>query len=178
MLKKINYVIITNGDFMKEITYIKISDLIDRNCNIENFIAQIDIIMKEKYPKYEKWFLEKVVPDLINKKRNIIIAYKDNNIVGFVNLKKDNKEKCMSNLYIKQSINQKKIWNGLVDESIKWLETYRPKLIVPKEYIASYIPYIIDRDWNLTSLKDNDMIFNGKGNEFERIIYKKKSLKN
>ena len=176
LLNKINYVIITIGDFMKEITYINISKLLDKNCDIENFITEADLLMKEKYPNYEQWFLEKVIPGLITKKRNIIIAYKNNKIVGYANLKNEN-EKVISNLYVKPGFDQKRIWNSIIDESINWLETYNPKIIISNEYVGYYMSYIMARDWNLTNIKNNDIIFNGKGNEFERLIYKKKLLK-
>ena len=181
--KFLYYDIIRNGDFMKEIKYFDIQKLLNDNYNIEPFLIEISNIIKTEYPNFEEWFNQKVIPDLYLGKRNIVIAYKNNEVVGFVNLKKKNNEKTISNLYIKTSRSYRKIWNNLIDRSIDWLETSNPKFIIPYNKLEEYGSLIINRNWEITSIvkfnnNNHDVIFNGKGNEFERLLYKRKMLTN
>lgn len=168
---------------MKEIKYYSVEDLLKVNYDIKNIINKISDIMKIEYPGFENWFIDKFIPELYLGKRNIIIACKDNEIIGFVNLKKKNNEKTISNIYIKSSILYNKIWNNLIDISIKWLETPTPKLIIPYNKLNNCVSLIIKRNWKITGIanfngNNHDMIFNGKGNEIERLLYKKKILIN
>lgn len=166
---KFKYVIIENGDFMKNIFYINIQDEIKNNHDITNIISEVFGYMKINYPDYLEWFNNKLLTGLSTNERNIIVAYKNNQLIGFVNLKKTNKEQKMSNLYIKQSIYYKKIWKEMIKLSLKWLEVPNPTIIISNQEIKKCVGLIMDMKWMPTDIKNNDIIFNGNNNEFMSI---------
>ena len=166
---------------MWKITYIDIQQLINNNINIDTYINEVYELIKKYYQHFTKWFKNNVISDLYEKKRNIIIAYKEDNIYGFVILKKLDNERTISNLYIENNIFQRKIMNELLDRSITWLETPTPKLIISKNNLSRFADIIIKKNWYLSNkLNMNNsiqVIFNGDENEFERLVHNKTLLK-
>ena len=168
LAKKNKYDIIASGDCMKGIVCTDIQSLMQKNINTEYVIEEIRTIMKQEYPDYIEWFNEKLVPGL-NVDRNIVFLLKNHKIIGFVNLKKTNKENKMSNLYIKPSLYYKKHWDLLINHSIEWLEDYDPVMIISKKEINKCHFLLVERNWYVSDKrKNNDFVIN-RPDEIEKI---------
>ena len=161
---------------MKNITYCDIQTLLEQNIDTTSIIDEIDFLMRKEYPNYHEWFNNKLIPGLENNTRNIICLFKNHKIIGFVNLKKTNKERKMSNIYIKSTIFYEKCWNLMIDEAIKWLDDENPVMIVTQKDMMKSAYLIKSRNWHLTDkTKTNDYIIN-RCDEFE-IIKRKSKIK-
>ena len=174
MEKNINYAIITNGDHMKDIICFDIQTLIRNDENIDNIIDVIKKTMEKHYPSFCTWFDDKLIPGLSNGTRNIIVMFKNNKLIGFVNLKKTNKEKKMSNLHINSFFYYDKYWNILVDNSIEWLEEEDPVIIISKKELSKCNELVVKRGWYITDKSKNDDYILNRHHEIEYI---KKRLK-
>lgn len=169
---------------MKGIIYTNLEEIIKKNYDIDTIINEIVYIIKSEDLDSNKDLINKLINDLYLGKRNILIAYKNNEIIGFVNLKRDGEQKIITNIYIKNSIIYKKILYKLINDSIEWLETSNPKIIIYKKDLDKFSSFIIGMDWELTNIYYNKkdmshskMIFNGISNEFESLkTYIKKPL--
>lgn len=166
---------------MKDIIYTDIQTMLDNNMDITDILNNIRDIMEKEYPDYVEWFDKKVVPGLSLQERNIILIFKKNELIGFINLKKTKKERKMSNLYIKPSFYynnyNNKYFDKIIDLSTEWLETNEPILIMSeKDYDkCAYILYL--NHWDVSRImRRNKTIYyvlNGY-NEFKEI---EKSIK-
>lgn len=165
----LKYDIISLGEKMKSIECIDIQDLIQQNIDINKYIFEIYKIMEKKYPNFCNWFNNKLLKGLDNGTRNIIILTQNNKVIGFVNLKKTDKERKMSNLYVNSIFYYEKCLNLLVDEATKWLEDEYPVVIISKQEIAKCSHLLINRNWYLTDrTKNNDYVMN-RYDEFENF---------
>lgn len=178
LLKTNKYAIITNGDCMKDIICLDIQSLINKNIDVSNIIYDINLLMEKDYPKYRDWFNNKLIPGLNNGSRNIIVMYKKNKIIGYVNLKKTAKERKMSNLNINSLFYYNQCWNILVDEAIKWLDDEDPIIIISDKEFNKCSNLIYKRNWHLSDKsKHSDYIIN-RYDEFEsfKTYFKKRRI--
>ena len=161
---------------MRDIIYTDIQTCIKNGIDIKDILNNIKEIMKIEYPDYIDWFNNKVIPGIYTNERNIILIYKNNNLIGFVNLKKTKKERKLSNLYIKSKISYNKYFKDLINLSMNWLETDEPTLIISEKEFNKCAYSILNNNWNSTNIiKKNDSIyyiFNGN----DEFYYIKKSL--
>lgn len=72
-------------------------------------ILSFSIQVKHDYPDYKNWFLNKQIPGIYDGSRNIIIAHDEENILGFVSLKKENLEKKICTFYVSKIYRKNKI---------------------------------------------------------------------
>lgn len=107
MLEVVIYVkIINQGDNMK-VKYYSLKELINKNTPIEIIdkiimeILKVTLPVKEDYPEYKNWFLNKQVKG-ISLDRDIIFAVYNNEIVGVSSIKGDSIEKKICTLYVKK----------------------------------------------------------------------------
>lgn len=165
---------------MNDIIYTDIQTYIDNNIDINNILNKIKQIMEIEYPDYINWFNEKVIPGLYINERNIILIFKKDILIGFVNLKKTKKERKMSNLYIKKNLLYSKYFNKIINLSMEWLETEEPTLIISKNELDKCAGNILDKKWNATRIiKENNsvyFVFNGNDdfNNIKKLIIKKR----
>lgn len=165
---------------MNDIIYTDIQTCIKNNIDISNILNEVKKIMEIEYPEYVDWFNEKVIPGLFIKERNIILIFKKNVLIGFVNLKKTKKERKMSNLYIMKNLFYGKYFNRLINLSMEWLETKEPTLIISNNEIDKCASMLFDKDWYATRIikKNNKsvyFIFNGNDefNDIRKSLIKK-----
>jgi len=166
---------------MKDFTYTDIQSFIDKNIDISNILIDIEKIMEMEYPQYVCWFNEKVIPGLYSKERNIILIFKKNILIGFVNLKKTKNERKMSNLYIKKGLFYNKHFFKIIDLAMTWLETDHPSLIISNNELEKCAQNLFNKKWNTSSIikKDNNSlyyVFNGydEYNEIKKLLQKKR----
>lgn len=157
---------------MKSITCNDIQNCINSGIDITNIIEKIYDIIKLEYPEHQNWFSEKVIPDIYKNKRNIILLYNKNKIIGFANLKKTDKEKKISTIYIDSSYDSSKNWNIIIEQAIKWLNENKPTLIITKKQTANHISDISKRGWHITDSTYNSDIVINRYNEIENAITK------
>lgn len=141
---------------MKDVIYTDIQTMLDNNIDITDTLNNVRSIMEVEYPDYIEWFDEKVVPGLSLQERNIILIYKKNKLIGFMNLKKTKKERKMSNLYIKPSFYyntyNNKYFDKIIDISTEWLETDVPVIIMSeKDYDKCAIILFLNH-WNVSRI--------------------------
>lgn len=164
---------------MNDIIYTDIQTCIDNNIDISNILNEVKKIMEIEYPDYINWFNEKVIPGLYIKERNIILIFKKNILIGFVNLKKTKKERKMSNLYINKNLFYNKYFNNLINLSMEWLETKNPILIISRNELNKCAGNILDKKWDATRIikekKSIYFVFNGNDefNDIKKLIIKK-----
>lgn len=135
---------------MNKIICTDIQTCIDNNVEINNILDEIEKTMELEYPDFVEWFKNILIPGLQKKQRNIILLFKGNNLIGFVNLKKTKKEKKLSNLYINSSFSYNKYFNLLINESINWLEIEDPLMIISNNELKKCAGNIINRNWHAT----------------------------
>lgn len=97
------------------------------------------------YPNFDYWFWNKVVPDSLNKDGEIIIALKQNIIVGVSIIKNNSQEKKLRCLRIKDEYQNKGYGLYLIDESLKRLNEDKPILTVSEDMFPSYARIFINR---------------------------------
>lgn len=164
---------------MNDIIYTDIQTCIENNIDINNILNEVKKIMEIEYPEYVNWFNEKVIPGLYIKERNIILIFKKNILIGFVNLKKTKKERKMSNLYIMKNLFYNKYFNRLTNLSMEWLETKEPTLIISDNELDKYAGNILEKKWDATRIiKDKNSVyyvFNGNDefNDIRKSLIKK-----
>lgn len=166
---------------MKGVIYTDIQTMLDNNIDITDILNNVRSIMEVEYPDYVEWFDEKVIPGLSLQERNIILIYKKNELIGFMNLKKTKKERKMSNLYIKPSFYyntlNNKYFDKIIDISTEWLETDEPIIIMPKKDYDKCAMILFLNHWNVSRIlkKDNTIYYILNGNyEFSDV---EKSIK-
>ena len=161
---------------MKDVIYTDIQTMLNNNIDITDTLNNVRSIMEVEYPDYVEWFDEKVVPGLSLQERNIILIYKKNELIGFVNLKKTKKERKMSNLYIKPSFYyntyNNKYFDKMIDISTEWLETDEPVIIISeKDYDkCAFVMYLKHWDVSRIMRKNNTLYYVLNGyDEFKEI---------
>lgn len=161
---------------MKDVIYTDIQTMLDNNIDISDILNSIRTIMEIEYPDYIEWFDEKVIPGISLQERNIILIYKKNELIGFINLKKTKKERKMSNLYIKPSfyynIYNNKYFDKIVELSTEWLETDEPILIISEKDYDKCACNLYLNNWDVSRImrKNNNLYYVINGyDEFKNI---------
>lgn len=174
---------------MNKIEIHDIKQLIDQNYpidiiqNLLNQVLLLSMLVKDDYPDNKSWFLNTQVPGLYDHTRNIIIAYWNNKIVGFVSLKKTKEEKKICTFYVEKSFRRNKIGTILVEKAIEYLEEERPLITIPMDKLNEFIKIGNRFNWQITDIKKNlyrtstpEVIVNGTLEEKSRIILPSKSI--
>ena len=113
------------------VEYIILSKLIESNKEKELVSLLKKIVIetssfKKDYPDYENWFWEKQVTGLFDGTRDIIVAIKNNKIIGISNIKNTVVEKKICTLSVDKRYRMKTIGSKLVEISLKLLNTKTP----------------------------------------------------
>jgi len=108
------------------------------------------------YPEYKKWFYDKQIKGCLNGKRNILFIKNENEkIIGMSSLKKDNYEKKICTLFVKEEYRNKGYGNLLLEKSLSYLETINPLVTIAEENIFMFEKIIKKYDWKLTDIRKN-----------------------
>jgi hypothetical protein len=145
---------------MGKIEIDNLEDLIKKNYPVNyvkkiiNDVLALSMLVKNDYPDYKQWFLTKQVPGLYDGSRNIIVAHIDDQIVGFVSLKKDNLEQKICTFYIAPMFRKNRVGSILTTKAIEWLECDKPLITIPTDKIGDFIKISKKYDWVVTDIKD------------------------
>lgn len=130
-------------------------------------ILNITLPIKDDYPGYKDWFLNKQVKG-INIDRDILFAKYNNEIVGIVNIKNSEEEKKICTIYIKNIFRKNYIGSTLVRMACDKLETNKPLITISSNKIYDYRKIILDNGWELSDELSNyykeysnEYVFNG-----------------
>lgn len=130
--------------------------LISSNLN-GKIIDEIYELTKEignTYSDYKKWFYNKQTKEENRK----TIYLKTNEIIGVVNLKKEENKLCT--IYLKEEYRNIGISNILLEEAFKYLDTTKPYLTCNKNNLK-YLNNIIKKyNWKKTGIINSEIEFN------------------
>jgi len=118
---------------------------------------------KMYYPNFKKWYNEKVIPDLINFKRELIIERRKDNIVGVSIVKVEEKKLCT--LRIIDKFQNRGIGLKIFEKSFEKLNTEKPFLTVSEEKLPEFKRIFNYYKFNLTSVH-HDLYRDGKKEYF------------
>ena len=131
--------------------------LISSNLN-EKIIDEIYELTKEignTYSDYKEWFYNKQTKE---ENRKTIYLKTNNEIIGVVNLKKEENKLCT--IYLKEEYRNIGISNILLEEAFKYLDTTNPYLTCDKNNLK-YLKNIIKKyNWKKTGIINNEIEFN------------------
>ena len=148
-----------------------------------NDVLILSLLVKDDYPDYKEWYLEKQVPGLYDGTRNIIIAHINDRIVGFISLKKTKEEKKICTFYVEKTFRKNKIGTILVEKAIEYLETEKPLITIPMDKLNQFIKIANKYNWEISDIKENlyrtttpEVIVNGTIEEKNGILISSKSI--
>lgn len=158
---------------MTKIKYFSLKELIKNGLSNEELekisleVLKITLPIKDDYPDYKDWFLNKQVKG-IGVDRDIIIATYNNEIVGVSSIKGDIEEKKICTLYIKECFRKNRIGLNLVKISCEELETSKPLITISSNKLDEYKKIISKYNWecdesipNLYRNDTDEYVFNG-----------------
>lgn len=162
------------GDIM--ITYYNLNELVKSGISNEVYlkiimhIKDITIPVKESYPEYKNWFLNKHVPGL-GIDRNILFAVYKMEIVGVINLKCTETEKKICTLYVKPGFRFNKIGTTLLKMAFEQLGTSKPLITISDDKLFELKKFIISNNWEISEKLDNFYCFDHDEYVFNGTIY-------
>jgi len=127
----------------------KVSDVV----NLLNQVLIETIQYKDDYPNYEDWFWEKQVRGLFNGDRDIIVAIKNNKVIGISNIKNTLEEKKICTLTVDKKYRMKTVGSRLVDISIAMLGTSSPIITMSVDKLSDFRGIIKRYNWEITGVK-------------------------
>lgn len=145
---------------MTKIEVDSLEELIRKNYPVEyiqkliNDVLVLSMMVKDDYPDYRNWFLNKQVPGIYDGNRNIIVAHINDQIVGFVSLKKDDTERKICTFYIAKTFRKNKVGSILALRAIEWLEYEKPLITIPTDKLGDFIRIAKRYNWEVTDIKD------------------------
>lgn len=146
---------------MNKIEIHDLHELINQNYPIEivqkiiNDVLTISMLVKNDYPNYREWFINTQVPGLYDNSRNIIVAHINDQIVGFVSLKKTPTEKKICTFYVEKRFRRNQIGTILVEKAIEYLEEEKPLITIPMDKLNEFIRIANKYNWKITDIKEN-----------------------
>ena len=145
---------------MSKIEIDSLNDLIMRKYPTEYIkkiiddVLSISMLVKNDYPDYKEWFLNKQVPGIYDGSRNIIVAHINDQILGFVSLKQDSAEKKICTFYVAKTFRKNKVGSILTKESTEWLECDKPLITIPNDKLFDFIGIAHKYGWEVTDIKN------------------------
>lgn len=85
------------------------------------------------YPNFQKWFYNKVIPDVLEDKRKILLEIRNNEIAGIAIVKNTPEEKKLCTLRVTDKYQNKGIGLKLFERAFVELNTSKPFLTVSEE---------------------------------------------
>jgi len=140
---------------------LSVGDLINQNFYKSIYPSLKDA--KKYYPHFETWYKDKVVPDLLNLDRELILEERDKRIVGISIIKESEKKLCT--LRIIDEFQNRGIGLKLFEKTFKKLDTTKPFLTVSEEKLVEFAKIFKYYGFILTSVH-NDLYRNGKKEYF------------
>jgi len=119
------------------------------------------------YPNFQKWFYNKVIPDVLQDKRKILLEIRNNEIAGIAIIKNSIEEKKLCTLRVTNKYQNKGIGLRLFERAFEELDTSKPFLTVSEEKYKEFEKIFKYYGFELTNkIKDyyrkgkNELFFN------------------
>lgn len=140
------------------VEYIIFSELIKREkvslvVSLLNQVLIETVKYKNDYPDYEEWFWDKQVRGLFDGNRDIIVAIKNNKVIGISNIKNTLEEKKICTLTVDKRYRMKTIGSKLVDISTLMLGTTTPVITMSMDKLSDFSRIIKKYNWEITGVK-------------------------
>lgn len=130
--------------------------------------------LENSYPDFYDWYWNKIIPDIILGKGQVILAFNNADLVG-VSIIKDGDEKKLRALRITEQYQNKGYGLYLIDESLRRLDCDKPLCSVSENMINDYSRIFVNRyGFDLTHVYKSLYLKNVLEYEFNG----KKELKN
>jgi len=121
------------------------------------------------YPNYFKWYWTKVVPGVIERTREIMIATMGNDYAGIIIVKNENGERKICTLFIAPKYRNQGIASILVHEAVNYLGTTKPLITIPEYKLEQFASIIENYGWEQTQVLEKgyysstsrELVFNG-----------------
>lgn len=97
------------------------------------------------YPDFKNWYFDKVIPGTVLGQDKIIVAEKNNEIVGVSIIKNAEYEKKLRAVRISEKFQNKGYGLFLIDEALKQLNCDKPAASVAEEMINEYARIFVER---------------------------------
>lgn len=148
-----------------------------------NDLYEMTDFICEDYPKHKSWFFQKHLKETLSDKssRDIIFARNKENInLGVAFIKKDEKEKKICTLYVKENARGLGVATKLVEKSMEILGTTKPMITLADYKLPMFEGLIKKYGWEksqevsgLYNERSIELVYNGKlvddnNNEDER----------
>lgn len=140
------------------VEYIIFSELIKRE-NVSLVVSLLNQVLietvkyKNDYPNYEEWFWDKQVRGLFDGNRDIIVAIKNNKVIGISNIKNTSEEKKICTLTVDKRYRMKTVGSKLVDISTLMLGTTTPVITMSMDKLSDFSGIIKKYNWEITGVK-------------------------
>ena len=103
------------------------------------------------YPSFKNWYFEKVIPDILNNKRDVLFEIRNNSIVGLSLVKYEEKKLCTLKVF--EEYQNKGYGLQLFEKSFDLLETDKPFLTVSEEKYIEFKKIFKYYNFDLTDVK-------------------------
>lgn len=140
------------------VEYLIFSELIKRE-NVSLVVSLLNQVLietvkyKNDYPNYEEWFWDKQVRGLFDGNRDIIVAIKNNKVIGISNIKNTLEEKKICTLTVDKRYRMKTVGSKLVDISTLMLGTTTPVITMSMDKLSDFSGIIKKYNWEITGVK-------------------------
>lgn len=149
---------------------LKISGCIEAQFGqLVSWVYSVTSSISKDYRNYHKWYWQKVVPGLVNKTREILIAWTNAGPAGVAILKSENGERKICTLMIFEAFRSQNIATVLLTESFKYLGTTKPLITIPDYKLQQFSAIVQKYSWEQTQVLDKgyyndtskELVFNG-----------------
>lgn len=117
-----------------------------------------------QYQEYYKWFFQKSIPRVLDKKGDILFAMEGFRIIALANIKNTLEEKKICTLLVEEEYRKKGLGTKLLLESFSILNTSKPVITIEEGKLKEYMSFINEFNWKETSstkiYTNNEIIFN------------------
>jgi GNAT superfamily N-acetyltransferase len=125
--------------------------------------------LSDFYPDFDRWYWQTVVPGLADGTRALRLVERDGEIVGALIAKRDDDERKICCLWVRDDRKGRGYGVRLIKEAIEWLGTPKPLVSVPEERLAEFAPTFAGFGFVLTEAVDSayrpgrkEFVFNGR----------------
>ncbi len=106
---------------------------------------------EQYYPNFKNWYYDKVVPDILNNRRDFIFESRNDKIVGLSLIKYEEKKLCTLKVF--EEYQNKGYGLKLFEKSFEALDTDKPFLTVSEEKYIEFKKVFEYYDFKITDVK-------------------------
>ncbi|MBL0686428.1 MAG: hypothetical protein JJV95_02360 [Sulfurospirillum sp.] len=120
------------------------------NTYFNNIYSRLDSA-EQYYPDFKSWYYNKVVPDILNNKRDFLFESRNNKIVGLSLIKYEEKKLCTLKVF--EEYQNKGYGLKLFEKSFEALDAEKPFLTVSEEKYSEFKKVFDYYDFKITDIK-------------------------